>query len=167
MKYLKILRSNICFSVYLIGIVVAFMATSKNEQHSFVKVLDLVDPGRAAIDISIEITRFSIALNTGVVAAASALATKGADWIVDWGLDSSLLLVFAFFGCALSYYGTYSSLSILLEMTQISGVDPASGALAEALAIEYYSALLSAILLGMVFVRFLDRRPRNNRVKKI
>jgi patatin-like phospholipase/acyl hydrolase len=157
-KVFDFVRANVCTLFYVSMVVTAFATFFKEDAHSYVGAVTIVDPGKAALDVALEVIRFAITLNTAIIAAAAALSVKGADWISDWGIDSSLLVTLTLVGCALSYYGAYSAFSVLLEMSQMGGVDPASDVFAKALAVQYYSALASAIILGASFVRFLDRR---------
>jgi hypothetical protein len=126
------------------------------------KVLDgalpLKDPGESAIGLAKDISSLSGTWAAGLLAATAAVCVKGHEWSRSWSRLDSVMAVVALAGGVLTYFGMYLANIAALAMIAAGAFAPLSQDLMLAIAIQYYSALIGTLILGLVFARMLDHR---------
>ena len=145
-------------TLYVLLVFVLFVSSFFLPEGGGSAELKLTDPGKSTLEYLSEMSKLIGTLNTAMFAACGSLAIKGRDWSLHWGRTEGYSIVLALVAGAACYYGTYLADTAILEMVNMSTVDPFSTRLQAALYIQYYGLLLGAFFLGLVFVRMMEFR---------
>jgi hypothetical protein len=126
------------------------------------KVLDgaiqLKDPAETAVALAKDISALSGTWAAAILGASGIVCVKGHEWSRGWTRLDSLMVVVALAGGVLTYYGMYVASVAMFGMAAAGAFAPLSQDLSFAIAIQYYSALIGTLILGLVFARMLDRK---------
>ncbi len=154
----EIFATRVLSLSYFVIVVAVFFATSYEPSGSYQPRLELLSGGKVALDLSLELIKYTATLSSAVVGSAVALTIKGESWAASWSKFQSFLTVCSLSLGVVSFYGTYRCYVILVEMVHTGYVDVFNVFFQYALSVQYYSLLSSAFIIGLVFVQIIEMR---------